>query len=496
MRNPELGKALLLTGPQYWDERRPLSGPLKRYYMHLDPLGIAIVSSVLRRYRLETRYLTMEPQRMNLLEKYIEDAGAVFISSRHFDTSLARQAIEMAHRHKKPVVVGGYGPTFNPQAFQEATTIVRGEAEPVIEQLVEHLLMGNLDPIYDATLLPPYNLENYIWPDRSIFPNHPGILNRFKRHSQEWQRGCSNFCAFCSPRRLQKGEIRTRKIPDIIAEIEQMKLRQGDFLFSVDLNTTTIPRETLYELFGYLKEKGIRWFTEGTLKPLLEDLEKVGEENSLLRLMSAKDGPGGCYSFLYGADDLAKERVDGSYNKERYLLTKAVKVFRDFGIPLNLSIVVGLDHHRFPETFFQTALTLEQLRAPYIFLHIATPYQGTPWGDQAYKGEKVFDSESTHFDHQHVVAHPKNMMAQQLEQGFYWLKRQLYNPREISQSARKNLDLSTMAANPTLGILLSGLNWATETYLSLIELSAKGHIKPQVQRQLDNEYQNWRKKEV
>lgn len=129
-----------------------------------------------------------------------------------------------------------------------------------------------------------------------------------------------------------------------------MGVQKGDYLFSTDLNTAAIPSEELSELFRHLKNKGIRWFTEGTVAPLVKDLENGG---NLLRLMSAKNEIGGCYSFLYGADDLVKERVEGSLDKQVKLIKKAVQVFREFSILLifqSCSVLITIDT---PRLFFK-----------------------------------------------------------------------------------------------------------------------------------------------
>ncbi|MBU3956990.1 cobalamin-dependent protein [Patescibacteria group bacterium] len=485
-------KALLLSGPQYHNERKPITAQISRSYEHIDPLGIAIVSTVLEKHGFERKWLPITPKKVDKLEKYIEEVGFIFISARHFDTSLAQKVIKMANKHGKTTIVGGYGPTFNPSAFEKATVRVRGEAEPVFKQLMDDLLSGKPEEIYDATKLPPFDLKDYIWPDRNIFPSSllPGG-NRFKRYPQEWQRGCKNWCSFCSPVRLQKRGVRVRKIPDIIAEIEHLKLKKGDYVFSTDLNTTAVPSEELGELFRHLKDRGIRWFTEGTVAPLLEDLENGG---NLLRLMSAQKEIGGCYSFLYGADDLVKERVAGSLDKKVALLKKAVQVFREFSIPLNFSIVLGLDHHQYPETFFQTALILEEANASNIFFQIATPYLGTPWGNSVYREGRVFETETTHFNHNQPVATPKQMTKEQLQQGTYWIIRQFNNPEKIAKTARANLNSSVMSRNPTLGVFLSGLLWGFERYLSILELSARGYVDKKTQKELDAQFKAWQKR--
>jgi len=485
-------KALLLSGPQYHNERKPTAARISRFYEHIDPLGIAIVSAVLEKHGFERKWLPMTPGKVNKLEKYIEEAGFIFISARHFDTSLAQKVIRMANKHGKTTVVGGYGPTFNPSAFEKATVRVRGEAEPIFEQLVDDLLSGKPEEIYDAAKLPPFDLENYIWPDRNIFSSTRQLEgSHLKRHPQEWQRGCKNWCSFCSPVRLQKRGIRARKIPDIIAEIEHLKLKKGDYVFSTDLNTTAIPSEELNELFRHLKDKGIRWFTEGTVAPLIKDLENGG---NLLRLMSAQKEIGGCYSFLYGADDLVKEKVAGSLDKQVIFLKRAVQIFKEFNIPLNLSIVLGLDHHQYPETFFQTAAILEETHVSNIFFQIATPYLGTPWGNLVYKEGRVFETETSYFNHTQPVATPKQMTREQLQQGAYWIIRQFNSPEKIAKTAKANLNSSVMSRNPTLGIFLSGLLWGFERYLSILELSARGYVNRKIQQELDASFKAWQKR--
>jgi len=480
----ETERALLLSGPSYIDRKRPLTQPLKRFVSQLDPLGIAIVSAVLKRHGFEVKWGEINPKSTRTLKGEIENSSAVFISSRHFDTTPTQEVIRLANRIGKQIVVGGYGPSLNPEAFDGAT-VVRGEGEPVLETLIDDLLCKRLGLIYDATVLPPFDLSNYIWPDRSIFPQWPPGLRKFRKHSQEWQRGCYNRCSFCSPCRVQK-EVRVRKPKDIIAEIESLNLKPGDFIFSLDLNTMAIPRENLIEIFFYLKNKGLRWFLEGTVAPLIADLEEYGEE-SLLSKMSPKDGLGGCYSFLYGADDLVASRVKGSTDKERGLLRTSAEIFRKFRIPLNFSVIVGLDNHEYPVSFFEILSALQEAGAPYSFLHIATPYLGTPWGDNVYKGEQVFETDSLNFNHRNVVFEPKNMTREQLQQGFYWLLKRMYSPEAILRNVRGNFD-ATRIRNPILETFLSGLPWSVETWLCYEELSARGYVDQREQRFLNHEY--------
>jgi radical SAM superfamily enzyme YgiQ (UPF0313 family) len=457
--------------------------------MHMDPLSVGIVSSKLQEYGYETRYQPMNPNKVEGLNEQIEWADEIFISARHFDTTPTQEVITAANRLGKRTIVGGYGPTFNSEAFANASVRVYGEAEPILDILIDNLRSDRGEVEYDTRDLPPFDLSKYIHPDRAIYSS-PKIGPRL--HAFETQRGCPNACSFCSPTRLQKrGKegIRVRPVDDLIREIETAGLQKGHNIFFVDLNTMSIPNQQLEELFSWLKVRGIRWYTEGTVAKLVEDTETA---SNLLKLMSPLDGQGGCCEFLYGADDLAVEKTKGSKNKRRSMITKTVKIFKEHGIALNLSVVVGLDHHRFPETFYQIAGQINEAQPAYTFFHIATPYQGTPWGDQVYKAGRVIEADSTKFNHQQAVAHPKSMTREELEQGYIWLKRQFNNPIKILGTAQKHFNPKAMRQDPfLLGPMLTGLPWAAETWLGLQELGAKGYIDRQTQRELDQGYRNW-----
>lgn len=490
---------LLLSGPQHFDERRPVTGELRRWAEHLDPLGIAIVAAYLKEAGFEVFWQEMNPKRPVRPEDW-EGVAAIFISSRFLDSDLAQRIIDCAFLNRVPVVVGGYGPTLSPKRFAGAV-LVKGEFEPVAQEFLDDFGRGKLKEVYDARQLPPWNIsQSYRWPDRSIFGKPQGPLASLRRITQEWQRGCYNNCSFCSPARLQRrgpdGKVRSRSLKDIIAEIEHLGLgSERRYLFSTDLNTSAMDPEMLKELFGYLQRRGIRWFTEGTIAPLVADLEKNGPEDCLLARMSPLREKGGCYSFLYGADDLDAAKVKGSLDKEVSALKGWVEVFRRFGIPLNLSVVIGLDHHTFPESFFVVRQVLEEVRPPYTFIHIATPYPGTPWGEKVKKeGRFLEGTRSLDFNHRRVVFQPQNMTPEELQQGYYWLLRTINSLPATGRVLGDNFGSRCWEASPFLGLLMAGLPWRLETRLTIEELQIRGYLNPIIQRELDRGYQDWLRK--
>ena len=475
-------------------------------------MGIRVVSALIKQAAQEAdipvkvSLETMIPGKVNKLEDLIEAADAVFCSSRFFDASLAQEVIALASRKDVPVVAGGYGPTFNREFFKGAT-IVRGEFEPVASQLIEDLFRGRLVPEYDSREKPTWDYcHSYVWPDRALPSNQLFTkLTGRRRKSQTWMAGCNNFCTYCSAVRMQRGGgekgVRHRRAGDIIAEIETMGLKRGDILFLTDNNTALIPREVLVPVLSFLKNRGIYMMTEAALAPLLIDYEEHGPDKSLLKLMSTKDGQGGCIGLAYGADDLVRTKVAGSTDKDLPALLKGAPILRELRIPLNLMTIVGLDNHTYPETFFQVAAVFEAVGAPTDLFFIATPYKTARerepkgWGDIVYEQGRVnTQKKTTDFNHHEVVFRPQGMTEIQLQQGFYWLWRQRYSPARIMETFRRNFDARVAATNPFLTSLLTGLAWGAFKYLGLRELSAGGYIDKQTQRFLDEEYRLWKKR--
>lgn len=347
---------------------------------------------------------------------------------------------------------------------------------------------GHSQGVYDARTT-PFDMGDYVWPDRSVLPRPPRGLERVLKHGIEFERGCPYACAYCSICNLQGRTVRTRGVDDIIAEIESMKLKRGDFLFPADANIAAIPKDDLREILLYIKTAGLRFFAEATIDTWFRAWESGDQD--ILKLMSPKEDGGGCWSLLYGIDDPANPHLR---YKQRALLERAAPVMRELGIPFYLSLILGLDNHTYPDTFFQVRSFLEELPVAFSFLHIATPYQGTDWGDQVYTEGRVFETNSVNFNHRRVVFHPKGMSVDQLWQGYLWLLRRLYGASQEYETVRKNF--RGLLENPTLGLFLYGILWRAESYFAYREHQARGYVNPQVQKELDAGYKDFKSRKV
>ena len=105
---------------------------------------------------------------------------------------------------------------------------------------------------------------------------------------------------------------------------------------------------------------------------------------------------------------------------------------------------------------------------------------------------RIFDSGSTHYNHRKVVAQPKLMGPNELQQGYYWLLRHLNSLSSIAKTVQANIDPKQSVSNPTLAVIQSGLPWGIETYLTVLELSARGYMDRSIQQELDSNYNAWK----
>lgn len=61
-------RALLLVGPQHVDELRPTTAWMRRSLEYLQPLGIGIVATLLKREGIEANLQVMQPGKIGELD--------------------------------------------------------------------------------------------------------------------------------------------------------------------------------------------------------------------------------------------------------------------------------------------------------------------------------------------------------------------------------------------------------------------------------------------
>ena len=65
-------------------------------------------------------------------------------------------------------------------------------------------------------------------------------------------------------------------------------------------------------------------------------------------------------------------------------------------------------------------------------VNILTPYPGTALYKEYEKEGRIFDHDWNNYYNSNVVFHPRRMSPGELMDGYYWLMRQLYTPRNMA----------------------------------------------------------------
>jgi radical SAM superfamily enzyme YgiQ (UPF0313 family) len=341
-------------------------------------------------------------------------------------TMFAPQVYEIADKFRRlgvPVVLGGYHPTALPEeAKQHADSVVIGEAEESLPQLITDLEAGTLQPFYKANHLVPAKKIPPLRRDLLIF--HPitdgiGIT-----------RGCKHHCNFCSITSFYHHTYRERQIEDVIKEIKGLDRRVfliHDANFTMDLNYTT-------NLLNAMIKAGIRkkWLANGNINVL-------GENDDFLRLAHQA----GCICWTIGFESISQECLDESQKKtnqvDRY--PEYISAIRRHHMAINGLFMFGFDHDT-PEIFDATIRELNSLEIDAGEFNIITPLPGTPLYTKMEKEKRILTRDWGKYTQTQVVFKPKCMTNDELYFGTRKVVKSFYATRTMHKRWFRLLKLS------------------------------------------------------
>jgi radical SAM superfamily enzyme YgiQ (UPF0313 family) len=177
------------------------------------PLGLITVAAMLPKHwdiRLVNR--NTEP----LTDADLDWADLVMIGGMLNQQPDAIYLIDLAHRHGKPVCVGGPDVSSSPHLYADADFQVIGEAEKIIEQFIAAWESGERKGVFVAdkfkvdvtsSPMPRYDLINF---DHYLFI---GV---------QYSRGCPFTCEFCDIIELYGRVPRTKTNDQILAELQAL----------------------------------------------------------------------------------------------------------------------------------------------------------------------------------------------------------------------------------------------------------------------------------
>jgi radical SAM superfamily enzyme YgiQ (UPF0313 family) len=239
-----------------------------------------------------------------------------------------------------PVVAGG--PLFrteNIDEYPDIGTIVVGEAEELIDDLVADLLTGRTARLYEA--------QNYPDITHTPVPRWDLIdLGRYAAMAAQFSRGCPYNCEFCDIVALNGHVPRLKTVPQMINELEILRLRRWhSTVFLVDDNfigNRGKVKELLRAIAIWRLETGAR------LTFVTEASVNLAADAELLQLMV----DAGFKKVFLGIETPDTESLEAcaKFQNARCDMIEAVRTIQNAGIEVMGGFIVGFDEDK-PDIF-------------------------------------------------------------------------------------------------------------------------------------------------
>jgi radical SAM superfamily enzyme YgiQ (UPF0313 family) len=329
----------------------------------------------------------------------------------------ALRAYDIADRFRKlgkTVILGGVHASLLPEeALEHADAVVIGEAEGIIERILEDFQSGRLKKSYQHRALP--DISELALPRKDLL-YHDGI--RYAPVDLVMiSRGCPHGCNFCYLSAYPNRNYRLRRIDCVIHEIEQLKNR---LVFFVDDNLCGHPKYSL-DFFERLIPYRKIWVGQATLN--------VANDRKLLKTLSKS----GCKCLFIGFESLSQPglvEMGKPINKVQEFREK-IKIIQDHGIMLYGGFILGLDQDD-QDVFPRTVQFAIDSKLDIAQFHCIDPYPMTKVYFDFLKQNRLLEEKwwlNEKFPK--VRYHPKNMSNEELYEGILWCYRQFYSGTSI-----------------------------------------------------------------
>lgn len=320
------------------------------------------------------------------------------------------------------VVMGGIAISLfdKERTLEHADTVVKGEAELTWPELLADYRRGEMKTFYNMDKVP----------DVASFP--APSYDRFNlKYYGFWRpvqatRGCPFPCTFCSISEFFKRSYRKRPVEQVIRDVRAAKASGSRYIAFIDDNIG-VDFNYCRELWEALIPENIIWASQCSLQ--------ITENPEMMKLAYKS----GCRILSFGIETINEAsltHIDKEWNRPaRY--TQAFDDLRSHGIEISTEMIVGLDGDDasvFQKTF--DFLMKNKIAVPR--LYILTPVFGTPMYNELKEEGRIFDHDIVKYVGGSAVFHPKNMSAETLEKGYWWLYRKLYTNKNIYRRLKKN----------------------------------------------------------
>ena len=368
----------------------------------MEPLPLGVLAGLLTSYA----EISLYDDRMEKIQ-YDKPFDIAMIT---VETYTAKRAYEIAEEFRKrnvTVIMGGMHARLIPEeVFEHCDCVMLGDAENIIEKVIEDFKNNNLQKVYEGGVAVP--VQKGVFPRRDLYKGKgylPISLIQFSR-------GCVHNCNYCAVSRYFDRHHYTRSVDEVIKEIE---FQNRKFLFFVDDNFVA-NKEKAKELLRALIPLKVYWVSQGSIDMLYDD--------ELMELIVKSGGMG----FVMGFESINEASLDYMGKRVNKLngfhkFEWEIERLRYWGLQTWAAFTIGHDTDTV-ESIKATCDFSIQNKFTFAAFNILMPYPNTPLYNQLKEenrllyGGKWWLDDTYRFNNAAFI--PKNMTPDELtEAGFY-----------------------------------------------------------------------------
>ncbi|MFQ5701340.1 MAG: radical SAM protein [Acidobacteriota bacterium] len=342
------------------------------------------------------------------------DADIIGLTGYVIHQKRIKQILAEFRRRGKFVVVGGpYASLCSGELSEHADVVFVDEAEQTWGQFLEDFEAGRHQKLYvqaektdmEKVPLARFDLLN---------------LSAYRTVCVQFARGCPFTCEFCDIITIYGRRPRAKTIPQVMAEIEELKRLGVERIFLVDDNfigDRKRAKQLLRAIVQFGRDTGfaIDFNTEVSLN--------VAQDDEMLRLLRDAN----FQSIFIGIESPRKDSLIESKKRQnmRSDILEAVRKVQTYGIRVDAGMIVGFDSDD-PSIFQEQFDFIQAARIPVSMTGMLNAVPKTPLHDRLAKDKRLLSfNTGDQFIKTNII--PKAMTSKQLYEGYSALIGQLYD---------------------------------------------------------------------
>jgi radical SAM superfamily enzyme YgiQ (UPF0313 family) len=330
-------------------------------------------------------------------------------------TSYVNRGYEIADAFRArgtPVIAGGVHPSFMPkEALRHCDAVVIGEAELVMDKVLDDLKRGCLRGLYRADALHPMTGLNM--PRYDLLKKNRYVNRTFVQTS----RGCHQGCTFCAEPLMNGLKFRYRPVDEVIHEMETCGARTISINDADFFGTPERPKEVMRALKG----RGLKWQAGVT--------SKLAQDDRMLELAAQS----GCTLLSIGFESISRNTLRSVHKhvNQPDQFAALVEKVHSYGIMVFGLFMFGFDGDDL-SSFGATADFTINTKYDACAYSALTPYPGTLTWYEMRKANRIVSYDWTKYDQGHVVYRPAQMSAAELRQGIAKVYHRFYSASSMA----------------------------------------------------------------